>query len=131
MLTRTNYPEWALVMKVNFQTLGVWDIVVRGLGEERNDDDDHDDRLAMSSLLRSVPSELWSTLARKDTVKEAWDAVKNMRIGDERARCQRAAAPAGLRQHHLQGRRVRRRVRHPHHHARQQSPLPRRPHHRR
>ena len=39
----------------------------------------------MAGLLRSVPSELWSTLARKDTMKEAWDAVKNMRIGDERA----------------------------------------------
>ena len=40
----------------------------------------------MAGLLRSVPSELWSTLARKGTVKEAWDAVKNLRIGDERAR---------------------------------------------
>ena len=39
----------------------------------------------MAGLLRSVPSELWSTLARKDMVKEAWDAVKNMQIGDERA----------------------------------------------
>ena len=40
----------------------------------------------MAGLLRSVPSELWSTLAVKRTVKEAWDAVKNLRIGDERAR---------------------------------------------
>jgi hypothetical protein len=27
MLTRTNYLEWALVMEVNYQTLGVWEIV--------------------------------------------------------------------------------------------------------
>ena len=39
----------------------------------------------MAGLLRSVPSELWSTLAVKRTVKEAWDAVKNLRIGDDRA----------------------------------------------
>jgi hypothetical protein len=29
---------------------------------------------------------MWSTLARKPTVKEAWDAVKTLRIGDDRAR---------------------------------------------
>jgi hypothetical protein len=45
---------------------------------------------AMAGLLRSVPSKLWSTLTRKDMVKEAWDAVKNMRIGDERA-CEASA----------------------------------------
>ena len=86
MLTRTNYPEWALVMEVNFQTLRVWDAVHLGINDDPDDDEYHDDRQAMAGLLRSVPSELWSTLARKGTVKEAWDAVKNLRIGDERAR---------------------------------------------
>ncbi|XP_066364954.1 uncharacterized protein [Miscanthus floridulus] len=86
MLTRTNYPEWALVMEVNFQTLRVWDAVHLGINNDPNDDEYHDDRHAMVGLLRSVPSELWSTLARKGTVKEAWDTVKNLRIGDERAR---------------------------------------------
>ena len=86
MLTRTNYPEWALVMEVNFQTLRVWDVVQDGLSDDADDDEYHDDRQAMAGLLRSVPSELWNTLARKDTVKQAWDAVKHLRIGDERAR---------------------------------------------
>jgi hypothetical protein len=40
----------------------------------------------MAGLLRSVPSEMWATLGRKQTVKEAWDAVKVLRIGDDRAR---------------------------------------------
>ena len=31
MLTRTNYPERALVMEVNFQTLRVWDVVQDGI----------------------------------------------------------------------------------------------------
>ena len=39
----------------------------------------------MVGLLRSVPSELWSTLAVKKTVKQVWDAVKALWIGDERA----------------------------------------------
>ena len=86
MLTQTNYPEWALVMEVNFQTLRVWDIVHHGIAEDPDEDEYHDDRQAMAGLLHSVPSELWSTLAIKRTVKEAWDAVKNLRIGDERER---------------------------------------------
>ena len=86
MLTRTNYPEWALVMEVNFQTLRVWDAVELGIDEDADEDDYQHDRQAMAGLLRSVPSEMWGTLARKRTVKEAWDAVKVLRIGDDRAR---------------------------------------------
>jgi len=104
MLTRTNYPEWALVMEVNFQTIRVWDVVNDGMEDPSDEDEYHDDRLAMSGLLRSVPSELWSTLAHKRTVKEAWDAVKTLRIGDERARRQRAATSPGVQLHLLQGR---------------------------
>ena len=58
MLTRTNYPEWALVMEVNFQTLRVWDIVHHGIAEDPDEDEYHDDRQAMAGLLCSVPSEL-------------------------------------------------------------------------
>jgi hypothetical protein len=86
MLTRTNYLEWALVMEVNFQTLRVWDAVHHGISDDPDEDEYHDDRQAMSGLLRSVPSELWGTLATKDTVKQAWDATRTLRIGDERAR---------------------------------------------
>ena len=58
MLTQTNYPEWALVMEVNFQTLRVWDVVHHGIAEDPDEDEYHDDRQAMAGLLRSVPSEL-------------------------------------------------------------------------
>ncbi|CAD6219369.1 unnamed protein product [Miscanthus lutarioriparius] len=86
MLTRTNYPEWALVMEVNFQTLRVWDAVDIGIDEDPDEDEYQQDRQAMAGLLRSVPSEMWGTLGRKRTVKEAWDAVKVLRVGDGRAR---------------------------------------------
>ncbi|XP_066320732.1 uncharacterized protein [Miscanthus floridulus] len=86
MLTRTNYPEWALVMEVNFQTLRVWDVVIDGIDDDPDDGDYHDDRVVMAGLLRSVPPELWNALAVRRTAKEAWDAVKILRIGDERAR---------------------------------------------
>jgi hypothetical protein len=86
MLTRTNYPEWALVMEVNFQTLRVWDAVHHGIPDDPDEVEYHDDRQAMSGLLRSVLSELWGTLATKDSAKQAWDAVRTLRIGDERTR---------------------------------------------
>jgi hypothetical protein len=73
-------------MEVNFQTLCVWDAIHHSISDDPDEDEYHDDRQAMSGLLRSVPSELWGTLATKDTVKQAWDAVRTLRIGDERAR---------------------------------------------
>ena len=44
MLTWTNYPEWALVMEVNFQTLRVWDAVHDGISDNPDEDEYHDDR---------------------------------------------------------------------------------------
>ena len=85
MLTRTNYPEWAMVMEVNLQTLKVWDVVIDAIDNDPNEEDYHVDRQAMAGLLRLVPSELWSTLAPQRMVKEAWEAVKILRIGDEHA----------------------------------------------
>ena len=83
-----------MVMEVNFQTLRVWDAVNVGIADDPDEEEYHDDRQAMAGLLRSVPPELWGTLTSKGTMKEAWGAVKNLRIGDERARRKRAAAPS-------------------------------------
>jgi hypothetical protein len=73
-------------MEVNFQKLHVWDAVDLNIDEDPDEGEYHDDRQAMAALLRSVPSKMWSTLARKRSVKEAWDAVKVLQIGDDRAR---------------------------------------------
>jgi hypothetical protein len=86
MLTRTNYSEWALVMQVNFQTLRIWDVVEIGIDEDADENEYQHEPQAMAGLLRSVPSEMWATLGRKQTIKEAWDAIKVLRIGDDHAR---------------------------------------------
>ena len=44
------------------------------------------DRQAMSALLRSVPKEMWQSLGRHKTVKEAWEAVRTMRVGADRVK---------------------------------------------
>jgi hypothetical protein len=40
----------------------------------------------MGALMRSVPKKMWGTLGAKRTVKEAWEAVMNMRIGADRVK---------------------------------------------
>ena len=82
MLTRSNYAEWAVLMKCNFEILEVWEAIEPG-GETVKRSQD---RQAMSGLLRSVPQEMWQMLGAKKNVKEAWEAVKSMRVGAERVK---------------------------------------------
>jgi hypothetical protein len=44
------------------------------------------DRRAMAAILRAVPRELKAGLAVKKTAKEAWEAVRSMRIDDDRVK---------------------------------------------
>jgi hypothetical protein len=68
-------------MRVQLQAQGLWEAVEYG-----DVNDDREDRTALAALLRAVPPELVRTLANKDSAKEAWDAVKTMRMGCERVR---------------------------------------------
>ncbi|WVZ60287.1 LOW QUALITY PROTEIN: hypothetical protein U9M48_010333 [Paspalum notatum var. saurae] len=75
MLTRTNYHEWSLAMKLGG---------ARAVESEKVER--QDDRIALAAVLRGVPSELKATLAVKNTTKEAWEAVKKMRVGEDRVK---------------------------------------------
>jgi hypothetical protein len=82
LLTRSNYSEWAMLMQCNYEAMEIWDVIEPGGdGVKRSQD-----RLAMGCLLRSVPKEMWQMLGSKKTVKDAWAAVKNMRVGAERVK---------------------------------------------
>jgi hypothetical protein len=80
VLTRTNYGEWEVVMKVMLKARGLWKAISFGT------DDEEEDHLAMEAILKAVPAEYRVTLGSKDSAKEAWDALKTMRLGNERAR---------------------------------------------
>jgi hypothetical protein len=77
-LTRMTYNSWSLMMRVILQARSLWDVIESGEGEFS------DDRLATEAILRVVPPEMIPTLAIKKTAKEAWDAIKVIRVGDER-----------------------------------------------
>jgi hypothetical protein len=80
LLTKANYHEWALVMQVSLEAMELWD-AVEAVCKERPKD-----RRAMAAILRGVPPEMKAGLAVKKTAKEAWEAVRSMRIGDDRVK---------------------------------------------
>ena len=80
VLTRSNYAEWEVVVKVMLKARGLWKAVDVGT------EDEEDDQLAMEAILKAVPSEYRVALGSKDTAKDACDALKTMRLGNECAR---------------------------------------------
>jgi hypothetical protein len=75
-----NYSEWALVMHVNLQTVGLWDAINKGSSDYR------DDRNALAALLWAVPPEMQAGLAVKETTKEAWEAIRSIRVSTDRVK---------------------------------------------
>jgi hypothetical protein len=79
-LTKTNYVEWATVMRVRLQVRHMWEAVRYG------DVDYYEDRWALDALITAVPSEMQFSLSKKRTAKEAWDAIAAARIDSDRTR---------------------------------------------
>jgi hypothetical protein len=80
MLTKSNYHEWSLLMKVKLQARQLWEAVhVGGVSYS-------DDRRALEALCAAVPLDVAATIADKPTAKMTWDAIALQRIGGERVR---------------------------------------------
>ena len=67
-------------MKVKLQARGIWDAIELGA------DDFQEDRMALEAILQAVPLEMVPGLAVKRTAKEAWEAIRAMRVGSDRVR---------------------------------------------
>ncbi|WVZ68640.1 LOW QUALITY PROTEIN: hypothetical protein U9M48_017559 [Paspalum notatum var. saurae] len=80
LLTRTNYGEWATVMKVMLKARGLWRVVQDGT------DDEQEDQMAMEAILKGVPPEYVTTLGSKDSAKEAWTSLEAIRVGNDRVK---------------------------------------------
>lgn len=80
LLTRTNYNDWSLLMKIKLQVRCLWGAIDPG-GVEL-----HEDRMALDAICSAVPPEMISTLATKASAKEAWDCIRILRVGDDRIR---------------------------------------------
>ncbi|WVZ81780.1 hypothetical protein U9M48_029122 [Paspalum notatum var. saurae] len=80
MLTKSNYPEWVVMMRINLQAQGLWRAIDPGNASYG------DDRLALAAIARSVPTEMITMVESKETAKAAWEAIKTVRMGVERVR---------------------------------------------
>ena len=80
MLTKTNYHEWSLLMKVKMQARQLLDSI------EYGDLPYHDDRRAHEAIIAGVPPEMGAPLVDKESAKEAWDSIAAARIGVDRIR---------------------------------------------
>jgi hypothetical protein len=77
LLTKTNYIEWALIMKIKLQARNLWETI------ELGDVTLQEDRMALDAITSAVPQEMLASLAVKATVAEACEAVRSLRIGSE------------------------------------------------
>jgi hypothetical protein len=79
-LTKTNYVEWATVMRVRLQVRHMWEAVRYG------DVDYYEDRRPLDAFIAVVPPKMQFSLSKKQTAKEAWDAIAAARIDSDCAR---------------------------------------------
>jgi hypothetical protein len=71
-LTKTNYSDWALLMKVKLKARGLWSTV------ETSGGDHQEDMMALDVLSSAVPPEKVSAVASKDMAKAPWETIKTM-----------------------------------------------------
>jgi hypothetical protein len=84
LLTKTNYTEWTLIMKIKLQARNLWDAI------EPGDVTLQEDRMTLDAITSAVPQEMLASLAVKVTAAEAWEVVRSLRIGNEAVRNARA-----------------------------------------
>ena len=64
-LTRTNYGEWAVTMKVKLRARRLWNAIDKGTNVEE------DDMSALDAILAAMPAEYREPLGAKKSAKEA------------------------------------------------------------
>lgn len=77
VLTKTDYSDWALLMKVKLKVRALWNAIKSGGAEAQ------EEMMVLDALCGAVPPEMVPTIAKKKMLKEAWDAITTMRVGDD------------------------------------------------
>ncbi|XP_066373410.1 uncharacterized protein [Miscanthus floridulus] len=72
-LTRTNYGEWSVTMKVKLRARWLWNAV------DKDTKIEEDDMSALEAILAAVPVEYRESLETKSSAKEAWESIAAMR----------------------------------------------------
>ena len=81
MLSENNYSVWAVKMKIFMRAQGVWAAVVNKGGV-----DEKMDQMALAAIVQAVPEAVVMSISEHETAKEAWDALKEMNMGEQRVK---------------------------------------------
>ncbi|XP_039827208.1 uncharacterized protein LOC120688929 [Panicum virgatum] len=81
MLSENNYGVWAVKMKIFMRAQGVWAAVVNKGGV-----DEKMDQMALAAIVQAVPEAVVMSISEHETAKEAWDALKEMNMGEQRVK---------------------------------------------
>jgi hypothetical protein len=79
-LTKTNYSDWTLLMKVKLKPQTLWSVI------EDDGTDQQEELMVLDKLCGAVPPEMVPTIAKKETTKEAWNVIATMRVSDDRVK---------------------------------------------
>ncbi|KAJ4749711.1 hypothetical protein LUZ62_084116, partial [Rhynchospora pubera] len=85
MLNHENYGLWAIKMKIIMRSLCVWEAIDGSASV-----DEEKDHGAMAAISQAVPDDVMMAIAEKKTANEAWEAIKEMSIGEDRVKKARA-----------------------------------------
>jgi hypothetical protein len=85
VLTKTNYYDWAALMRVMLQARGLWDTVIVGTI------DFMEDRLALEVIAKAVSPELMGSIASKPSAMAAWESLVLRNVGVDRVRKAKAS----------------------------------------
>jgi hypothetical protein len=79
-LTKTNCSDWVLLMKVKLKAQTLWSVI------ENAGADQQEEMMVLDALCGAVPPEMVPTIIKKETTKEAWDAITTMWVSDDRVK---------------------------------------------
>ncbi|KAG8070343.1 hypothetical protein GUJ93_ZPchr0006g45518 [Zizania palustris] len=88
ILTKSNYHDWAALMRVMLQARGLWTTMSDGTSDYT------EDRMALEVLSKAVPPEMMGAIATKASAKIAWESLQLRNVGAERVRKARGAVLA-------------------------------------
>ena len=81
ILNDTNYGLWAVKMRIILRFLGVWTSIE---GDALIDEEK--DQGALAAISQAIPDDVMMAIVEKETSKEAWEAIRDMRVGEDRVK---------------------------------------------
>jgi hypothetical protein len=85
VLTKTNYYDWAALMRIMLQARDLWDTVIVDTMDYT------EDRLALEVIAKAVPPELMGSIASKPSAMAAWESLVLRNVGVDRVRKAKAS----------------------------------------